>query len=490
MLNHKHMNVFISIKTNLFCYLIMLIICASCAESKTTSAVDSQHKKIDTYIEHLQKRHEIPGVSLAIIKNDQILYKKTFGKASIEHNSPIIDASIFRVYSLTKPIVAVAVFQLIEKGQLSLEDTIGKYVTGLPAFWNTIQVKHLLTHSSGIPDMAPYNRLEKLTEKQAKELVFGKEKRFDIGEKYEYNQTNFWLLQLIIEHITGKSLEEFILENQFEGAGEEVFFSSNSEEIVMNRVTPYFPFETGTIQINHSKLNGRYMFAANGLNISMDAFIKWDKRLHLDELISKETKEKMWTLFPYSGSNKRFVYGWDKHLVNGHEAYGFSGSLITAYRVFPEDNLSIILLSNGLGNYYNIENIINHIASMIDEDIVDPNNQLFESLLQPIVEKNFIDFERSFEILKNEENIDEYLLEGLVNAVGYQLINQKRMAKAIEVFTFNTQQFSKSANAFDSLGEAYLKNGQHDLAIKNYEKAIALGGTNGNAKKMLADIKK
>lgn len=479
-----------SIKTNLFYYLMFIIIGTSCTESKIISEDTIQKEKIDAYIQHLQKRHEIPGVSLAVVKNDETVYKETFGKASIEHNSPIIAQSIFRVYSLTKPIIAVAVFQLIEKGKLSLEDAIGKYVHDLPTSWNSIQVKHLLTHSSGIPDMAPYNRLEKLTEDRAKELVFNKGKLFGLGEKYAYNQTNFWLLQRIIEEVTGEALEDFVLKNQFAGEKEQVFFSSDSEEIVVNRVTPYFPFETGTIKINHSKLPGRYMFAANGLNITMDAFIEWDKKLNANELISKESKEKMWTLFPYKGSDKRFAYGWDKRMVNGHDSYGFSGSLITAYRVFPKDNMSIILLSNGLGNYYNIENIINHIASIMDEDIVDPNNQFFESLIQPIVEKGVVDFEKSFGVLKNEKKLEEPLLEGLVNAVGYQLINQKRMKKAIDVFTFNTQEFPDSANAFDSLAEAYYKNSQRDLAIKNYEKAIELGGTNGNAKKMLAQIKK
>ncbi len=479
-----------SSKTNLLYYSILFFLSLSCTQSKTITEVTTQEEKLDSYITHLQKRHEIPGVSLAVIKDGEVFYKKTFGKASIEHNSPIIEESIFRVYSLTKPIVAVAVFQLIESGQLSLEDPIGTYIKDLPTSWSAIRVKHLLTHSTGIPDMAPYNRLEKLTEEEAKALVFNKEKLFGLGEKYKYNQTNFWLLQLIIENVSGESLEDFILKNQFKEEKEQVFFSSDSEEIVVNRVTPYFPFETGTIRINHSKLPGRYMFAANGLNITMGAFIRWDQKLNTNKLLSKKSKEKMWTLFPYTGSNKRFVYGWDKHMVNEHEAYGFSGSLVTAYRVFPKDHLSVILLSNGLGNYYNIENIINHIASIVDPDIVDANNQYFESLLQPIVEKEMVDFERSFERLRNEENLEVQLLEGLVNAVGYQLINQKRMTKAIEVFEFNTQEFPESANAFDSLGEAYYKNAQHELAITNYEKAIALGGTNGNAKKMLARIKK
>lgn len=477
-------------KANRLYYLLLSMILVSCGKSLPVPTVNKPKEKIDAYIKHLQKRHEIPGVSVAVIKDEKVLYKETFGKASIEHNSPILEQSIFRVYSLTKPIIAVAVFQLIEKEKLSLEDTIGKYVKELPSSWNAIQIKHLLTHSSGLPDMAPYNRMEKLTEKEAKELVFKKDKLFDLGEKYAYNQTNFWLLQLIIEKVSGEALEDFIIKNQFDGTREKVFFSSNSKEIIPNRVTPYFPFETGTIQIDHSSLKGRYMFAANGLNITMDAFLDWNQKLNSGQLISKETQAKMWETFPYTGSNKKFTYGWDKRIVNGHDSYGFSGSLITAYRVFPNDNLSIVFLSNGLGNYYNIENIMNHIASIIDNDIVNVANQAFETLLQAGVEYRIDILEKEYLSLKNDKKYAKLNFENLINDVGYQLINQKKINKAIQVFTFNTQQFPNSANAFDSLGEAYYRDYQNKKAIKNYEKAIELGGTNGNAKKMLAVIKK
>jgi cytochrome c-type biogenesis protein CcmH/NrfG len=80
-------------------------------------------------------------------------------------------------------------------------------------------------------------------------------------------------------------------------------------------------------------------------------------------------------------------------------------------------------------------------------------------------------------------------LEVALNDVGYQLINQKRMRKALQTFTFNTKKHPKSANAYDSLGEVYLMLNDFDLAEKNYEKAVNLGGTKGNAKMMLNQIK-
>ena len=117
-------------------------------------------------------------------------------------------------------------------------------------------------------------------------------------------------------------------------------------------------------------------------------------------------------------------------------------------------------------------------------------NQAFETLLQASVEYGIDILENEYLSLKNDEKYAQLNFENLINDVGYQLINQKRINKAIQVFTFNTQKFPNSANAFDSLGEAYYRDYQNKKAMKNYEKALELGGTNGNAKKMLAVIKK
>jgi len=82
------------------------------------------NSRINDYIEHLIKRQGIPGVSIAVVKNGETIYKKNFGYANIEHQVPISNNSIFRVYSLTKPIISVGIFQLIEKEKINLDDTV------------------------------------------------------------------------------------------------------------------------------------------------------------------------------------------------------------------------------------------------------------------------------------------------------------------------------------------------------------------------------
>lgn len=429
---------------------------------------------IDSYINHLLQRQGIPGAAIAIVKDNEIIHRKNYGLSNIEHQVPITDKSIFRVYSLTKPIISVGIFQLIENGQVSLDDLVSKYISDLPESWNYIQVKHLLSHSSGLPDMAPIPEFMDLSEEESKKKVFSQELRFKAGERYNYNQTGFWILQKIIESVTGEAMSSFILKNQF-NSNKNVFFSSDSRDVILNRATPYFSFSKGTLMLDHPYLQGDYAHALNGLNITMDEFIKWDKHFSEDEFLDLSTKELMWQNFPYTKSDKTFAYGWDKVNVNGNISYGFSGSMCTAYRVFPNKNLSIIFLSNGLDKWYNIGNIMNHIASLVDEDILDINNLAFESLLRASFENDRDNFTLEYHKIKKYPRLMKNDFENHLNDVGYFcLLSLGDNEKAIEIFELNTRLFPNSWNVYDSLADAYERNANNEKAILNYQKALDL----------------
>ena len=456
----------------LFLLVMFYMITGNAQANKTETKVNSV--AIEQYVNNLMMRQGIPGVSIAIIKDDEVVYQKNLGQASIEHHVPISDSSIFRVYSLTKPIVSVAVFQLIEQGKLDLEDTVDQFVGCLPESWNDIKVKHLLSHSSGLPDMAPIPEFKDLSEEEATAKVFKQELRFKKGDSYEYNQTGFWLLQKIIEKITGETLATFVKQNQFEKI-DGSFFSSDSRDIILNRTTPYFPFSKGEITIDHSYLQGDYAHAENGLNLTLDAFIAWDRALRNYQLLRVETMDAMWQSFPYARSSKTFAYGWDKLFVNGHSSYGFTGSLCTAYRVFPEDNLSIIFLSNGLSHWYSLINAVNHLASIVDTDIIDLNTFTFETLLQSSFDKNIDDFKIEYKRLKRDPSLVNNNFEAILNDLGYfwlRSINDPE--KAISIFQINTKEYPTSWNTYDSLGEALEHAGRVDQALVQYRVAVEL----------------
>lgn len=427
--------------------------------------------QIDQYLMEVLGKYNIPGIAVAVIKNDKIIHRNNYGKANIELNVAISEKSIFRLYSLTKPIIATGAFQLIEQNKLSLEDAISKYLHNLPTAWNSVQVKHLLTHSSGLPDIVNY---EPLPENEAREKVFADAIQFEKGEKFDYNQTNFWLLQKIIEIISKQNITAFITENQFsQTADKNVFFSTDSRDIIPNRVTQYSNFATGKLQIEVPN-NGSYLSSCNGLNMTMDALIQWDSKFNNNKLISAKSKEKMLELFPYTKSDSKFTFGWDENVINGHKAYGFSGGRRTAYRIFPKDNLSILFLANGIGSDVNVDNIVNHIAHFVDNDIIDYSFTAYETLLKS-AQENVSGLKNTFVSLKKDPKYSNVNFEEHLNTIGYILLNQdKKVTEALVVFNLNAQEYPKSINVFDSLAEAYEANNDVKNAVDNYTKSMEL----------------
>ncbi|MEO0471058.1 MAG: serine hydrolase domain-containing protein [Bacteroidota bacterium] len=433
---------------------------------------------IDTYVNTVLQRYGLPGAAVAVVHKGKLIHRQNYGFANLEHQVPVSEQSIFRIYSLTKLFVAVAAFQLIEAGKLSLEDKVSEYVDDLPEDWQTIQIKHCLTHSSGLPDMSPIPEFQDLTEAEAKAKVFAQRLSFPPGERYQYNQTNFWLLDQIIERLSGKPMADFVLEGQGLSETDTAFFSSDSRDIIRNRATAYFPFTKGYPTIDHPYLQGDYAYAMNGMNITLDALMAWDKKLHQSTFLNEKSLSTMWAPFAYSGSDKVFAYGWDKRILNGHDSYGFSGSLVTAYRTFPEENLRIFFLANGTSSFFDIEDIINHLASLVNEDIYEINTLVYEKLLAAAQEGDFQNWEKAYQGLKKKHVDQEAPFENQVNNIGYGVMRAGNSEMAVKIFALNAAQHPSSWNVFDSLGDGYVQLGERHKALAAFERALQLNVNN------------
>ncbi|MEJ5102738.1 serine hydrolase domain-containing protein [Chryseobacterium sp. MYb328] len=264
------------------------------AQNKKEFRNDLQ-KKIDHYLKETIEINEIPGASVAVIKNGKIIYQRYYGKGSIEENTIVDRNSIFRLYSTTKLITAVAIFQLIEKNKISLEDKISNYLSDLPKEWQDVKIKNLVTHSSGLPDIVKFEDIPYSLDENEKWIrLYKKPIEFKIGDHYSYNQTNYCLLTKIIEKITGSSFEDFVLQNQFPNVKKGVVFSANSSEFILGRVNHYvFDFKKKRYErfnADHGKIHN----SGSGLNLTLQEFINWNERLDTNKLLNQETKNLMW----------------------------------------------------------------------------------------------------------------------------------------------------------------------------------------------------
>ncbi|MEM9259467.1 MAG: serine hydrolase domain-containing protein, partial [Bacteroidota bacterium] len=328
--------------------LTLFILClgTSLLFAQTTPPINGD---IDHFVKEHCTTHGIPGASLAVIKDGTVIHQNHYGFANLPHEVPTGNHTVYRVYSLTKLIVSVGLFKLIEDGKLKLNAPIGNYLDDLPKAWRDIKVAQLITHASGLPDMVgngPYE-LQGLTNQEAQDRVYKMPLRHPAGTIFEYNQTNYWLLKRIIETQSGKTLATYIAEHQFPDLSRNTpLFTHDSRDIVKHRATPYFPFLKGTVTTDLPYASGDYTFASNGLQLTLEDFVGWHQKFDANTLVSREMKEKMWMPYPYSETDDQFGYSWDIISLGEETAYGFSGSMCTMYRTYPSLGVTVIFLSN------------------------------------------------------------------------------------------------------------------------------------------------
>lgn len=466
---------------------ILVSSCISNINDKTEESSSNQLKEeIESYLNEQIEAHKIPGLSVAVVKNNNLIYKGHFGVENLENNASVNDLTMFPVYSISKLISATAVFQLVERGEISLDDTISKYIENLPKNWRNVTITNLLTHSSGLPNFSLFEG--DLSDKEMLSKISKDSIRFEKGNQWDYNQTNFWLISKIIEKVTAISFDEFVLINQFSNSKRGILFSSNFTTKIPHRVYRYdFNDELGVLK-KRDIVGGKRAHACNGLNISLDELILWNTKLDLDEFLKPETKTKMWQPFEFKKDKKTFLYGWDSYRTNNIKSYGFTGGMQTGFRKFINQDITIIYLSNG-HKYYPIHNtIIDHIAGIVDPKLINKPALSDEKIITEFLKMNFENAKSNY--FKVSDKNPELDYEATLNNLAYTFLIKKNIDYAIKIFELNIQEHPNSANAFDSLAESYFLNKQFELSKINYQKSLELNPKNTNAKEMINRIEK
>ncbi|WP_428742947.1 serine hydrolase [Tenacibaculum sp.] len=459
-----------------FLALTCLFSSISCVNPENKKNTDEAKQKIDNYLSKTIKLHNIPGLALAVVEGDNIVYENYFGKASLEDDIPVDKNTLFRIFSATKLITSTAVFQLIQDKKLDLKDPISKYLENLPPQWQRVKIENLLSHSSGIPDLIRYE--SNLSDKELMEKLAKDNMEFITGNQFKYNQTNYWLLAQIIEKITQKPFDEYVLKKQFDGKTKGVLFSSNSLELIPNRAIRYF-YNNKTKTFEKDKNNsGKRGFSGNGLNITLDEFIKWNKLLDDNKLLKEQAKSKMWFPFHFTNKKDRFLHGWNSYYVNGVSSYGFSGGNLAAFRKFTDSNTTIILLSNGYEiPAYDI--IVNDIARIVIPNLSNKKLTFEEDIMRSILNKEYLKATTAFKKLNAEnQKTDFENLKWNINTIGNSLTYSNNLHQAQQVFKINAEANPNWWVSLASLAESYEMQNDTLKAIDNYKKSIALNENN------------
>lgn len=460
---------------------------ALCISTVVFAQQINQFKRIDNYVKEAIKINQIPGLAVGVIKDGKVIFEQYYGTENLEDGKKVSPSSMFRIYSTSKIMTNVGIFQLIEQGKLSLEDNISKYVDHLPQEWQNVKVKNLLTHSSGLPNFIAFSDiLPDYSESATIERLSTEKMDFKTGNEYRYNQTNYMLLSMIIEKITGQSFEEFILRNQFSDVKDQVVYSSNALEKIPNRIIKYNYNAETEKYVKSADVEGKKAYPGNGIAITLPAFLKWSNHLNNRDFLKQKTKDLMWQPFEYGNKKDSFTYGWEITKANNIPSYGFSGGNVSAYRFFPHHNMAIVMMSNGYRFFSEQYYLINHIAAIVDKNLTDSYLLAEELIVTGFAKPNNPSAEENYYTIKAKD--PKWNFEDSLNNIGYILLRNSRFSEAIKVFALNVKENPRSANAFDSLGEGYFSIKNYALALENYKKSLELNPENTNAENMINKI--
>jgi CubicO group peptidase (beta-lactamase class C family) len=295
-----------------------------------------------------------PGAVAIVVKDGRVLYRGARGMASLELGVPLQPDMVFRLGSITKQFTAAAVMLLAAEGKLALDDPIEKHLPGYPTQGHTITIEHLLTHTSGIQsytDMPGWMTTRIVNDMTVQELVDGFKKepmQFAPGKEFRYNNSGYVLLGAIIEKVSGKSYEAFLVERIFTPLGMTSTHYGSNGPIIPKRVEGYT--RDGEATRNASYLSMTQPYAAGSLVSSVDDLARWDAALSAGTLLSPAQLERMWR--PYTladGKPSRYGYGFATSTMRSRPVVEHGGGIhgFSTYALrMPEDRVYVAVLSN------------------------------------------------------------------------------------------------------------------------------------------------
>jgi len=344
------------------------------AQSKSAHDIKPRPENVDAFVKHKMSANHIPGLSLAVVRRGKIIVAKGYGMANLELSVPATEKSCFLIASVTKTFTASAVMMLIEEGKVSLDDAISKYVPDLPDAWKVVTIRQLLNHTSGIKtnlEMPPpcsftydclnYTQADVIKETACLPL------NFPPGERFEYSNTGYFLLGMLIESVSGKTYEQFLTERIFVPLGMKDTRMINYSELIPNRASGY-SWRSGALY-NSEQMNPAVELSGGGLMSTVLDMVKWDAALDTSRLLKEATWKQMWTNARLNNGGIVPSYGMGFGLTPymGHRRVGHTGGIpgfASAFARFPDDKLTVIVLTNVAHKDLDIGQLTNEIASL------------------------------------------------------------------------------------------------------------------------------
>jgi CubicO group peptidase (beta-lactamase class C family) len=334
--------------TKLFSFAIVFVATIS-TDVAFGAAPDSIEARTKAIIQPYVDDHLFSGTVL-IAKDGRPVFVQGFGAANLEHGVPDDRETKFRIGSVTKEFTATAILQLAEAGELMIDDPVSKYYSDAPKTWEKITIRHLLTHTSGIPS---YTDIPDFFVKEARiartpeeiiKLTRDKPLQFEPGSKYAYDNSGYVLLGYIIERVSGESYADYLQKHIFDPLGMKNSGYDSSDKIIPHRAEGY-QSNKGEF-VNAPFIDMSLPYAAGSLYSTVDDLLIWDQALYAGKPLSPASMQQMFTDY-----GNKIGFGWVIDDKYGHRHIWANGA-INGFRSilsrYPDDKLTAIVLANVL----------------------------------------------------------------------------------------------------------------------------------------------
>ncbi|WP_010248813.1 serine hydrolase [Acetivibrio cellulolyticus] len=339
---------------------------------KDQAALSDEEKKIaenlDQYLGSIEKNKKFHG-SILVAKEGKVLLDKGYGNANYEQEIKNTPQTRFPIGSVTKQFTAMAIMQLYEKGLLTLDDKLSKYISGWPDA-ETITIKQLLTHSSGIVNCTEIpeffsTKTEDLSEEYIINTLKGKTLEFAPGTKWKYSNSGYVLLGYIVEKVSGLSLNEYLDKNIFKPLDMKNTGICYKGEEKMYNATGYLGYLDLTATDDEFLLRGAY--GAGFLCSTVEDLYRWDRALYTEKLVKKETMNMIFTGYEDTQTMGKYGLGWfvrddeslGKVVFHGGNTLSFTADIS---RYVDKDIAIIMTINNG---YYDVDTLTGILAGIV-----------------------------------------------------------------------------------------------------------------------------
>ncbi len=448
--------------------------------------------QIDVYLAAAHDAGRFDGSAL-VSEGGEVIYERGFGQADRSWGIPNAPDTRFRIASLTKQFTAALVLQLVEAGEIDLETVVTTYLPDYPAAQgDRVTVHQLLSHTSGIPEhlgLPGFDAIKRTPyEPDAFLEVFsGLPLDFEPGTQHSYSNSNYYLLGVIIEHVTGQSYADALRDRLLAPLGLEDTGYDDGIEVIDRMASGYT--RAGDSYEHATYFDPSVPYAAGMMYSTAQDLFKWTQALaQAAPFQNPETLTLMMTPvledYAYGIGVTMLPVGPTPVRAFGHSGgtHGFSTFMLH----FPDQDRTVVVLANTEGS---VQPIALNLARLLYGGTVETPKRPVGLAISRVLEDEGIEagIARYREIRDLEA--DAYDLgENELNMLGYLLLGRGDLEDAVRIFELNVEMYPESWNPHDSLGEAYLEAGDRERAVESYRRAVALNPGSQSSRDVLTQL--